>query len=494
MKITVTCIKRIRDRNNRIVGYTLLDRNKGKRNVTPEELKHYIRTGKLEVKNLTLTTDNRLVGKKLEQKKREPKAPKKKVYSGAGTGDIWTDTSKWYENTEEDEDENKELTQAEQYIRNKRIEDTYTRLRKEYFLEVGCHLLSDYESYLISILPEFEESYESEFNYEYAVGLVEDMAINDSVDIIDTCVRKNGELIGKLKMNTGTLLPLLLMQIQDIMIANEKQKRDSGRSMNTEKLIGLTSEINGVMLDKLIREHADENGVLYRRRVKAVLNSIRDRVKQKTLKQRVTYNDEEPRELLDVFVRDEEGYKSNAVGVYNEIKEKYFQGNSSAYERYLIDLVEEFALGDKDDEESVYDLGDNELIEDVGIDYEEAVETIKHMAVEGNEELANICREEYRLVFDELGLTDKDEIFTILVMQLRDLLDSAGCRNSETGGDIMDAKSLIDFTVMANSIALRDANDNGELADDSEMKINLNYIRDKIRKEMLDNKEMTYYV
>ena len=68
--VQAKCTEKIRDKNNHIIGYRLIDKNKNEVLVKAEKLKEVIRAGKLEVINLTLTSDNRLVDKK-------PTAPSK---------------------------------------------------------------------------------------------------------------------------------------------------------------------------------------------------------------------------------------------------------------------------------------------------------------------------------------------------------------------------------------------------------------------------------
>ncbi len=63
MKITVTCIERIRGNGNKITGYLLMDDWSETRQISSDDLKNYIRQGKIVVRNLTLTSDNRLVPK-----------------------------------------------------------------------------------------------------------------------------------------------------------------------------------------------------------------------------------------------------------------------------------------------------------------------------------------------------------------------------------------------------------------------------------------------
>ena len=58
------CIEKIRDKNNHIIGYKIIGNDKKPMPVKPESLKKAIRSGQLEVTNLTLTSDNRLIDKK----------------------------------------------------------------------------------------------------------------------------------------------------------------------------------------------------------------------------------------------------------------------------------------------------------------------------------------------------------------------------------------------------------------------------------------------
>ena len=59
--ITAKCILKIRDDNNIIKKYKLQDTNGNVREVEPAELKRAIRDGKIQITNLKLTSDNRLI-------------------------------------------------------------------------------------------------------------------------------------------------------------------------------------------------------------------------------------------------------------------------------------------------------------------------------------------------------------------------------------------------------------------------------------------------
>lgn len=63
--VRFSCVEKYRDRNGNIVGYLLMNLacNELKRQVRADELKKLIKHGKIEVINLTLTSDNRLVDK-----------------------------------------------------------------------------------------------------------------------------------------------------------------------------------------------------------------------------------------------------------------------------------------------------------------------------------------------------------------------------------------------------------------------------------------------
>ena len=59
--ITVTCTEKIRDKNNRIVGYELKDCNGKKMKFTSEQVKQAVFLQQITVKNLKLTSDGRLI-------------------------------------------------------------------------------------------------------------------------------------------------------------------------------------------------------------------------------------------------------------------------------------------------------------------------------------------------------------------------------------------------------------------------------------------------
>ena len=62
--IIVKCIDKFKDKQGKIIGYRLLDQNNLTKDFKADDVKHYIKTGVLDVINLTLTSDNRLVESK----------------------------------------------------------------------------------------------------------------------------------------------------------------------------------------------------------------------------------------------------------------------------------------------------------------------------------------------------------------------------------------------------------------------------------------------
>ena len=62
--IQAKCIEKIRDKNNHIIGYKLVDKSNNEVLVKAEKLKEVIREKQVDVINLTLTYDNRLIDKK----------------------------------------------------------------------------------------------------------------------------------------------------------------------------------------------------------------------------------------------------------------------------------------------------------------------------------------------------------------------------------------------------------------------------------------------
>lgn len=65
--IQAKCIQKFRNKQNKIYGYRLQDINGQVQDVTPEDLKNAIKNASINVINLTLTSDGRLVDKKPEQ-------------------------------------------------------------------------------------------------------------------------------------------------------------------------------------------------------------------------------------------------------------------------------------------------------------------------------------------------------------------------------------------------------------------------------------------
>lgn len=62
------CTERVRDKSGKIVEYVIENMEVYDKRVKPEELKEAIRSGKIEVKNLTLSSDNRLIYSKAMEK------------------------------------------------------------------------------------------------------------------------------------------------------------------------------------------------------------------------------------------------------------------------------------------------------------------------------------------------------------------------------------------------------------------------------------------
>lgn len=60
------------DKNKSIVSYILKDKKGSIRRFSAKDLKEHIKAGKIEVENLTLTSDNRLVKKKIQAKVQKP--------------------------------------------------------------------------------------------------------------------------------------------------------------------------------------------------------------------------------------------------------------------------------------------------------------------------------------------------------------------------------------------------------------------------------------
>ena len=57
------CIQKFRDKNNIIKGYRLQDERGNTMDVNPYQLKIAIKQGKIDITNLILTSDNRLIDK-----------------------------------------------------------------------------------------------------------------------------------------------------------------------------------------------------------------------------------------------------------------------------------------------------------------------------------------------------------------------------------------------------------------------------------------------
>lgn len=62
--IQCKCIQKFRDNQGKIYGYRLIDLNQQIQDVTPDDLKRAIQNNQVNVINLTLTSNNRLIDKK----------------------------------------------------------------------------------------------------------------------------------------------------------------------------------------------------------------------------------------------------------------------------------------------------------------------------------------------------------------------------------------------------------------------------------------------
>ena len=62
--IQCKCIEKFRDSKGNIVAYRLMDSNLKTQDITPQLLKQAIKNNQLDVVNLKLTSDNRLIDKK----------------------------------------------------------------------------------------------------------------------------------------------------------------------------------------------------------------------------------------------------------------------------------------------------------------------------------------------------------------------------------------------------------------------------------------------
>lgn len=66
MRVVCKCTYKYRDKTGNIIGYQIQDNNGNIRDIRSDELKDLISKGKLEVENLTLTSDNRLLSKTIK--------------------------------------------------------------------------------------------------------------------------------------------------------------------------------------------------------------------------------------------------------------------------------------------------------------------------------------------------------------------------------------------------------------------------------------------
>lgn len=67
--IQVRCIEKIRDKNNHIIGYKIQDLTGETRTIDKARLKEAVRDKKIDIVNMALTSDNRLIDKKIKNVK-----------------------------------------------------------------------------------------------------------------------------------------------------------------------------------------------------------------------------------------------------------------------------------------------------------------------------------------------------------------------------------------------------------------------------------------
>lgn len=79
------CIQKFRDSKNKIYGYRLIDINNQTQDVTPDDLKRAIRDELIDVVNLTLTSDGRLIDKAPERQLANKKIMPNKVEKPVNT-------------------------------------------------------------------------------------------------------------------------------------------------------------------------------------------------------------------------------------------------------------------------------------------------------------------------------------------------------------------------------------------------------------------------
>ena len=69
--IQAICLKKFRNKNNQIIGYKIQDKNGSTLDVKSEYLKQAIRNNQINVLNLTLTSDNKLIDKAYKPQKQQ---------------------------------------------------------------------------------------------------------------------------------------------------------------------------------------------------------------------------------------------------------------------------------------------------------------------------------------------------------------------------------------------------------------------------------------
>lgn len=275
MKITVTCINKVRDKNNKILGYVLMDDWSAIKEVSSEDLKFYIKSGHLVVRNLTLTKDNRLVEKALQDTSEDMRILDLNGYKP-------------------DNDINKIESIKTEYIldveqvKKSKVDTVRKQVIDKYFAGSTSH----YEGYLIDMLLEGqdEETTLGDLGYtaDGVIHAVADMFISTEEDLIAHIKNKYKDEFNRLNINNNLVLVYLAMQTKEVLesygLASRRQyvndELKAEGIISEDKVEGMLFIINRQILVRSVNpmeKDSKGNSKIDIRRLKLLLNGARDR-------------------------------------------------------------------------------------------------------------------------------------------------------------------------------------------------------------------------
>jgi len=260
MKITVTCTDKIRGKNNKILGYVLMDDWSETRQISSDDLKNYIRSGQLAIRNLTLTSDNRLVEKSIQTSPDDLKTLN--IEGGRMDNDIST-LGKFEDN----------------YYDASVADDIYRELVDKYF---GGSVNSFEKSKIIFMVEYLTDGYEktlSEAGYT-AKDVMRELVIYEAENKEDAAyiayMEKFYVLLKNLNIENDVLKFFILLQLRELISMKEQYDRKNS-SKSTDDLLDWQLVARAFNADrKLIMRYVDPMNKDKQGRVKVDIQNLRN--------------------------------------------------------------------------------------------------------------------------------------------------------------------------------------------------------------------------